>query len=126
MTQLDCHMNQFKGETMDALIENLPTVSEGKMYVIYCENEQNVMTVTQVVAAKAKGWTPYYCTGFDDEGYDVWAEYEESNAPTSIESLTPATSPRGEGSIYTLDGRKLGTKPTQRGIYIVNGKKVLK
>ena len=26
---------------------------------------------------------------------------------------------------YTLDGRKLNGKPTQKGIYIVNGKKIV-
>ncbi|MBR6276397.1 MAG: InlB B-repeat-containing protein [Prevotella sp.] len=41
-------------------------------------------------------------------------------------SLTPAPSPRGEGSeYYTLDGRKLDGKPTKKGMYIVNGKKVV-
>ena len=39
-------------------------------------------------------------------------------------SLTPALS-RGEGAWYTLDGRKLNAKPTQKGLYINNGKKVL-
>ncbi len=40
-------------------------------------------------------------------------------------SLTPAPSPKGEGSIYTLDGRRI-SKATQKGVYIVNGKKVIK
>jgi hypothetical protein len=26
---------------------------------------------------------------------------------------------------YTLDGRKLNSKPTTKGLYIVNGKKVM-
>ena len=30
-----------------------------------------------------------------------------------------------DGQWYTLDGRRLNAKPTQRGLYIVNGKKVL-
>jgi len=29
------------------------------------------------------------------------------------------------GAWYTLDGRRLSGKPTQKGIYIVNGKKVV-
>jgi hypothetical protein len=29
-----------------------------------------------------------------------------------------------EGEVYTLDGRKLNGKPAQKGIYIINGKKV--
>ena len=41
-------------------------------------------------------------------------------------SLTPDPSPRGEGSeYYTLDGRKLSGKPTTKGLYIHNGKKVV-
>jgi hypothetical protein len=40
-------------------------------------------------------------------------------------SLTPDPSPKGEGSIYTLDGRKLNGEPTKKGMYIVNGKKVV-
>jgi hypothetical protein len=41
------------------------------------------------------------------------------NASTGI-SLTPNPSPTGEGSEYwyTLDGRKLSGKPTQKGLYI--------
>ncbi len=41
-------------------------------------------------------------------------------------SLTPDPSPTGEGSdYYTLDGRKLSGKPTAKGVYIVNGRKVV-
>lgn len=41
--------------------------------------------------------------------------------------LTPGSSPMGEGSDYwyTIDGRKLSGKPTQRGMYINKGKKIL-
>ena len=40
--------------------------------------------------------------------------------------LTPVPSPRGEGSeYYSLDGRKLQGTPTAKGVYIVNGKKVV-
>ena len=42
---------------------------------------------------------------------------------TGISSLTPDPSPKGEGSIYTLDGRKV-VNPV-KGIYIQNGKKVI-
>ena len=42
-------------------------------------------------------------------------------------SLTPIPSPTGEGSEYwyTLDGRKLDKQPTNPGLYINNGKKVV-
>ena len=48
---------------------------------------------------------------------------------TGIGSLTPDPSPKGEGSDYwyTLDGRRIanGQKPTAKGLYIVNGRKVV-
>lgn len=44
---------------------------------------------------------------------------------TSINSIIPNLSPNGEGSIYTLDGRKLLDVPTQKGVYIVNGRKIV-
>ena len=42
---------------------------------------------------------------------------------TGITSLTPSPSPKGEGSVYTLSGQRV-EKPA-KGLYIVNGKKVV-
>ncbi len=41
------------------------------------------------------------------------------------DSLTLDPSPKGEGSWYTLDGRLLEGKPTKKGMYIHNGKKIV-
>ena len=71
LTILYCYQNKIKGNGMDALVESLPTVSEGSLNVIYFENEQNVMTSTQVTAAKAKGWTTFYW----NESVKRWVEY---------------------------------------------------
>ena len=60
LKNLSIYSNQIKGAEMDALVESLPTVSGGTMYVIYNTDEQNEMTTTQVAAALAKGWTPKY------------------------------------------------------------------
>lgn len=40
-------------------------------------------------------------------------------------SLTPNPSPEGEGAWYDLNGRKLDKMPTKKGVYILNGKKVV-
>ena len=45
------------------------------------------------------------------------------DAETAIESLTPTLS-EGEGVVYDLSGRRVNK--AQKGIYIINGKKVLK
>lgn len=44
---------------------------------------------------------------------------------TGINSLTSEPSSNGEGTIYSLDGRRLSSKPVQKGVYIVNGKKMV-
>ncbi len=43
---------------------------------------------------------------------------------TGINSLTSAPSRKSEGSIYSLDGRRI-SQPTKKGMYIQNGKKVI-
>lgn len=51
-------------------------------------------------------------------------EGKDDDRITGIESLTPAFS-EGEGTWFDLSGRKLDSKPTQAGLYIKNGKKVV-
>ena len=48
--------------------------------------------------------------------------YMVDEEPTSIEGITPDME---NGVWYTLDGRQLNGKPTEKGVYIVDGKKVL-
>ena len=63
-------------------------------------------------------------TALARSGVTVWA-YRTGDDPTGI-SLTPEPSPVSEGSgYYTLDGRKLKGEPG-KGIYIWNGKKVIR
>lgn len=115
---LQCYQNKIKGAAMDALVSGLPTQSYASLYVIYNENEGNVMTTTQVAAAKAKDWTPYYYDGTD------WKEYAGSD-PTAIESIeSDATASKNGSDVYfDLSGRRV-TTPT-KGVYVKNGKKVV-
>ena len=103
---------------MDALVSGLPTQSYASLYVIYNENEGNVMTTTQVAAAKEEDWTPYYYDGTD------WKEYAGSD-PTAIESIESAASASKDGSdvYFDLSGRRV-MAPT-KGVYVKNGRKVV-
>ena len=63
----------------------------------------------------------------------ITLNFGEDVVTTSIHSLTPDPSPTGWGAWYSLDGRKLSGKPTQRGICIsikvkkyLSSKRVLK
>ena len=59
-----------------------------------------------------------------EENGVITFDYDEDSA-TGIGSLTPALS-QEEGAWYTLDGRRLSGEPKQKGIFIHQGKKVIK
>ena len=125
--KLDCYNNQIKGKAMDALIESLPATDEGEMNVIYYENEQNEMTTTQVAAAKAKGWTPYYTDGEKNEYNNyIWKEYAGVDPSTGVNSVE-ASEADDSAPWYTItiNGVQLQGKPTAAGIYIQGGRKVV-
>jgi len=50
----------------------------------------------------------------------VWEE-----TPTDLPSVQQTVEKRADGIWYAIDGRRLGGKPTQSGLYIVNGQKVI-
>ena len=120
LTSLYCYSNKIQGAAMDALVESLPTVVSGDgMQVVYYEKEQNVMTTTQVAAAKAKGWIPYYT-----ENGLIWKEYAGVDPSTGVNNIE-ATDADDSAPWCTINGDKLAEKRTAPGIYIHGGKKVL-
>jgi hypothetical protein len=62
MSTLQFHNNRIKGAAMDSFVESLPRIECCVIYVINNDDEHNRMSTTQVAAAKAKGWLPYYNT----------------------------------------------------------------
>ena len=67
-----------------------------------------------------------YINGHAEAAARAFALSFDGEETTGI-SLTPGPSPKGEGSDYwyTIDGRKLSGKPSQRGMYINKGKKIV-
>ena len=104
---------------MDVLVASLPTVSYGEIVVICNEGDQNVMTTTQVAAAKAKSWTPYY---FDNSV--GWVSPYEGSEPSAIDIVTGSQA-IADGIWYSIDGQRIDGRPSQKGIYVINGKKVI-
>ena len=125
---LFCYQNQIKGAAMDAFVASLRVNNYNYhfiMQVIYYENEQNVMTTTQVDAAKAKGWTPYYTDGSTDiYGLLNWYEYAGVDPSTEVNNVEAADAD-DSAPWYTINGVELTEKPTAPGIYIHGGKKVV-
>ena len=105
LKDLICMNNQIKGEAMDALVESLPTVGRGgSLGVINHVNEQNVMTKSQVAAAKAKGWYVHY---YNDK--NQWENYEGSDDPVTYTEgqmatiILPEEPDASKGKYYRLD-----------------------
>lgn len=119
LAMLSCYSNQIKGSSMDALINSLWKCGWGPcIYVVDTKDEKegNVCTKTHVAKAQNRGWV--VC---DNNGGDA-KEYEGAD-PTGIEIIYKED--KKTDSYYTLDGKLLDRKPTQRGVYIKNGHKVV-
>lgn len=121
LTLIECYENQIYGAGMDAFVESLPVVSDAQINVIYNKNEQNVMTIAQVAAAKAKGWTPCYRGDYYDN--TNWHPYEGVD-PAAITSVVGDQS-GNTTPWYTVGGTLLSGKPAAAGIYIHDGRKVV-
>ena len=115
-----CKENQLKDEGMDALVESLPTVNNSMLIAICtgAEDEGNVMTTTQVEAAKAKGWRVCNYLGLDTVSHMEMIEDYEGSDPTGIEELRCDPSLAERGAWYDLSGRRI-VGQTRRGIGIV-------
>ena len=65
----------------------------------------------------------------DYRSTEPWSRFGNIVALTDeeagIENLTADSLTKAEGSHYTLNGVKLNGTPTQKGVYIMNGKKVV-
>ena len=122
MKILECDLNNINGETMQNLVESLPTVTNGELYVIDTSNpnENNEITKQQVSIAKEKGWTVYDKNG----GSKVEYAGIDIDTPTDINSVDSGV--LTNDSWYTIDGKKLAGEPKEKGIYIRNGRKVVK
>ena len=72
LSELYFYSNQIRGSDMGLTIKRLnkpELVATGYLYAIYRPNERNLMSVSNVEAAKAKGWKVLYSEGND------WLDY---------------------------------------------------
>ena len=115
---LSIQNNQIYGEAMDSLIVSLPTCPEDSKGVLYVadltsEDEQNVITATQVAAARAKNWRV-------QAWMPQWQDYDGVGVAVSGVEDINAAQPRSSQR-YNLMGQPVGND--YRGIVIEDGKK---
>ena len=134
LTSLCCARNQIKGAEMDKLVNSLRIDhNEYKEFIVYSylvsylvgkeKEDGNVCTTEQVKVAKNRGWTPlcteYTPSLFFDLGNNK--SYEGSD-PSCINGIVGDWDE--DAPVYNLSGQRLSAP--QKGINIVNGRKVLK
>ena len=81
---------------------------------------------TEATSASEPGEYEVTVSGAEAQNYEI--SYVPGTLTITVSdgiSLTPNPSPTGEGNYYTLDGQKLNGKPTQKGVYIQNGRKII-
>lgn len=119
-TVLHCYSNCLNSTAMGYLIDSLPWLFSGRpgnIRVFDPLNDNNVMTKMQSSLASSKYWTPRY---LDENGN--WLVYLGID-PTSVNNVKSDL--YNDFHLYDLNGRKLDGVPTQKGVYIQNGKKVV-
>ena len=102
------------------LVKSSAKISDGKCYM--------QTPLSTVVASQAPAMDEPVNNIFtsDDLVPVRFSDITDESELTGIDSLTPDPSPKGEGSIYMLDGRKVANGQLKKGIYILNGKKVVR
>ena len=99
------------------------TIPDGDTKAVLFLAANNTLLNPSALPADIKGFRAYFQLKGDAASARMFAMDFGEGETTGI-SLTPAPSPQGEGSIYTLDGRRI-SKATQKGVYIQNGKKLI-
>ena len=118
---LSCVCNGISDERMTSLVNSLPQTTKGGQ--VFLEDrvhgsDSNKCTEEQEQIAIGKNWTvlrelPLICAGGGGGGHTLGID-----APQNVHSCP-------SGDYYTLDGRRLDGLPTNKGIYIQNGRKVV-
>ena len=102
------------------LVKSSAKISDGKCYM------QTPLSTVVTSQAPAMDEPVNNIFTSDDLVPVRFSDITDESDMTGIDSLTPDPSPKGEGSIYMLDGRKVTNGQLKKGIYILNGKKVVR
>jgi hypothetical protein len=118
---IDAARTAYDALTTDqqALVTNYSTLTDAETAYAAAEETAAYTEGVELTKNPDGTWTLAATPGFDVE---LEVEYEEVS-PTGIKNLTPALS-QGEGAWYDLQGRRVA-QPT-KGLYITNGRKVVK
>jgi len=101
------------------------TIPAGDVKNVLFMAAENTLKHPSSLPANMKGFRAYFQLKGDAANAASFNLDFGNGETTGIDSLTSEPSSKGEESIYSLDGRRLSGKPAQKGVYIVNGKKMV-
>lgn len=93
-------------------------IAKGRAYLRITQEEYEDLYAAHVSATAASTSAKIV---FEDSDFD----YSADEKPTGIEEVETNKSTMGNGYYYNLNGVRINGKPTQKGIYILNGKKIV-
>jgi hypothetical protein len=98
--------------------------SDAKAVLFLAEN--NTLKNPESLPANMKGFRAYFQLKGDAEAEAraFRMSFDDASGIEEIDDL-PIDDLRFASGIYTLDGRRIPGQPTQKGVYIVNGKKTI-
>ena len=106
---------RFVGKTVTDNTEN-----------IYCLDADGYQFVLKTETGSNKPFRAYFKPDtFDRTMTRLAIGSGSGNGITGIQNIEPGRKKQADDSWYTLDGRRISSQPTQKGIYIVNGKKIV-
>ena len=95
------------------------SIAKGRAYLRITQEEYEDLYAAYVSASAASTTTKIV---FEDTDFDYSSDV---TTPTGIENLENVTVTVGDGHYYNLNGVRVNGIPTQKGIYIRNGKKIV-
>ncbi|MBO4839667.1 MAG: M60 family metallopeptidase [Bacteroidaceae bacterium] len=132
------YVGTITNHQLDTSVENIaagdPVVVDGNIDIVENDVMLNAFTYAQMLPGyvlDAEGKSVVAADDVSPFTYIFSEAFNLGDDETSVKSLTPALS-EGEGAVYDLSGRLVNLSTRQlvnslkKGIYIVNGKKVLR
>lgn len=128
LERLECYRNRIGKLAMGSLVNSLPFSQEEKYFVVVedSNDEKNVCTAEHVGICREKSWIPQQLIWVVVNEYLHMGFYEdyEGSESTDIQHLYMDGMDMDNKTFYDLKGRRI-TKPTAKGLYIKNGKKII-
>ena len=131
--QADDFVFEFTGITSDYKIQ-INSTSSKKRFYLYAVQVGSIQDKTYSYNTTATSYTvsgltaasyKYRVQAIGTEGQSYWSDYQQVDLPTRISDINANGEDTGNNVIYNINGQRLNAVP-RYGVYIQNGRKVIK